>query len=180
VPDLLLSIDVDDSEAQAYFDYAGYHARDMRDPLRDVLHQVILPGIFEQFESEGDRSGGWQPLTERWEQYKMRKGAIPMILQFHGDMRDEMLGLDGSEPWRITHDELNYAVHDKKATLHQQGGWEPGRPPQREIIVITAEDDEHIEFIFTEWLDELRVANFRRGGVAVDVRPSAPQNIWVA
>lgn len=178
--DLFLDIQVDDTEAQNYFTYAGYRARDMRIPLSRVLLEVVLPGVEEQFESEGGRSGGWKPLDDKYLGDKINDGFPPDILIRTGEMRRKFLGLDGGpKPWRITHDTLDYFVDDPKATLHQQGGWVAGRPPQREIVVLTPDDYAGIEHIFAEWLDDLRVTNARRGMPDPSSRPSGPSNIWV-
>lgn len=175
--DIILSIDVDVAEAEAYFEYAGYHARDMRDPLKRVLDDVILAGIAENFETEGGRVGGWEPVSDPWLKYKMKHGYHLETLQQTGDMRRYMLGLDfPNEPWHITQESLDYQVHMDRAIYHQAG---TGRMPMRRIVVVTPEDYDAIEDIFSRWLDDLRTKNARRGAANASIRPPGPQNIWV-
>jgi hypothetical protein len=67
---------VHDGELQAWFKYAGYKARDAREPFRRIAFEVILPAIEEQFATEGDRSGDfWEDLTEPYGMYKARQGC---------------------------------------------------------------------------------------------------------
>lgn len=182
--DVVVSIEVDDSDAQSFFNYAGYHARDMRDPLEDVLHLIIGPGIVEQFEENppgGHRAGGWLPLKESYLAAKVAGGYDHRTLIRTDAMRAELIA--DIESARVTKDELHFIATDPKVPYHQygrSGGGRGGVMPARPIVVWTHEDDEKATAIFELWLDRLREANARRGAVDSSLRPSSFLNVSVA
>lgn len=174
-----IDIEADDSQVQEFFTYAGYHVRDMREPLEESLVFVVLANIEEQFVTEGALAGGWKPLTDEYRMRKEVRWPGKGILEASGGMRDYIMGARGDKPWRITRSYLVYDPHhDPKVEYHQHGayGRQPGgNLPAREILTWGAHDDLHVEHIFSEWLDKLRDYNFARSGDAP--RPDALPHI---
>lgn len=155
-----IEFQVDDTTAQAWFTYAGYKIRDARLPLSRVAFEVIRPGIEEQFATEGARTGGWRPLTFEYEYYKTLQWGERPILEASGEGKRRMLAVSA---FHIHKTSLVYDPDDPGYMhWHQTGGYVPGRPPQRQIVTITTEDEAKIEAIFMEWLDSLRRSNRAR------------------
>lgn len=183
MPDILISVEVDDHDAQEFFTYAGYRSRDMSEPFRAVFDLVVAPGIMEQFENNppgGLRAGGWAPLKESYLAQKMADGYDHRTLIRRGDLH-----LAAMRPWhRVTHDGLDVAILDEKAAYHQYGRSgghsKGGSMPERPIVVWTKTDDEMSEAIFTLWLDQLRTGNRRRGEPSASLRPDVILNTSVA
>lgn len=168
---MYVDIYVDDTQAQEFFDYAGYRSRDLREPLKDVLHSVVLRGIAEQFATQGGRSGGWAPLSDS---YMMRKPPGLPILMLTGQMAEYlMLGDMPGGPARVTREELRYhPTMDRVSWLHWGAYNGRGYLPPRHIIEWTNEDDAATEEIFASWLDDVMHANTRRyGGSRPDTLP---------
>lgn len=157
---VVLEIDVDSATTHAWFQYAGYHIRDAREPLREVFDEVLLPGVEAQFDTEGESAGTpWEQLTEDYEARKIAKYGFMPILEASGKGKRDIIGT----PPRITKMYLRWSPKSDYMHWHQSGGYVPGRPPQRPWLVITAEDELQIQGIFESWLDELRGGNTRRG-----------------
>jgi hypothetical protein len=171
---VIVEWDIDSAEVDAYFAYAGHHARDMRDPLEQT-GAMTLALVEEQFLSEGvAMSGGWQPLSKKYSSEKERKYPGQPILVRTGDMKDEALN---PRAIRVTKDTMRYAP-----TLTTEDGWDllqihmdgrdaPKPMPARPIFEETAEWYDNVEDIFMEWLDDLASANARRR-VDSSVRPA--------
>lgn len=171
--ELILIVEIDETLAQEYFDYAGAKIRDAREPFREVMHEVIFPAMREQMDSEGERSGDpWQELSEKYRLWKESSpwGGAP-ILELTGKMERALFD---SHSYRATKDHLTYAPKSDYAHWHQGGGYVEGRPPQRKILELIFEDELHIEGIFENWLDELRTANPRRGSADLNYSPTIP------
>lgn len=179
--------EVGTDDLESFFEYAGYKARDMRAPLSDTADYISFT-VLAQFESEGAfRSGGWLPLDEDYEEWKLVKGGGDMILQLTpallhgepGDPRDDYMMNTLLNPisWTVTsHDAIWHPDSDRAAWNHmgavdrRRGGTLPSRP----ILDLNETDYEFIEDIFYEWLDELRTANPARG----DVGEAEPPGIF--
>lgn len=178
MPTVILEIDIDEALAQEYFEYAGYHVRDMRDPFRRVADEVILEAVEGQFNEKGARSGSpWPPLSdEYWEWKELNYPGMPMLR-----LTDRMYNAMLNDPraFHITRDSLRYAPRDPKVEFHQSGQSRErgGTLPPRRTVELIAEDYEQIQFIFQDWLDELRAANIRRGAPGEAVLP-AP-NVYI-
>jgi phage gpG-like protein len=168
--DIHFRVDVDDKQAIAFFEYAGYKTRDAREPLRKVAMEVIYPGIVEQFEEEGARTGGWQPLNKKYLKQKAKDGyGDKPILERTGEMKDALLD---PEAFHVYKTKLTYRPNaPDRAVWHQQGRDDENYMPARPWLVITEEDNAQIRDIFTDWLDELRTSNPRRGGTEVYMGP---------
>lgn len=167
MPSYWVRAELHDSVMQEWFAYAGYKARDAREPFREIAYTVIRPGIVEQFATEGRRlyTEGWKPLSESYAKYKAKDGyGEKPILQRKGAMKDAM------ESWtafRVHQHNLSYEpVVPDYAHWHQTGGYVEGQPPQRKIVDITTDDEIEIQYIFEKWLDDLRFDNRRRPNAA--------------
>lgn len=169
---VFLTIDIDDALAKEYFDYAGYKIRDARDPLKQVMHDVIFPAIREQLDTEGMRSGDpWPALNEKYREWKELNYPGEPILRLTGALESELFAYHS---YYITRSAIHYEPQSDYGHYHQTGGYVYGRPPQRVILDITGEDEVMIEGIFELWLDELRTFNRRRGAPIETFRPSLP------
>lgn len=158
-----ISVDVDDSRLQEFFAFAGYKARDLRDPLRESMDDVVIPAIREQIFSQGERSGQpYDPLNEEYELEKIDAVgfAVPILVR-SGQM---LADLTADSSYRVFKDHAVYNPESDYAHWHQTGGTTKGRPPRRVILNLIPEDEEHIQRIFEAWLAELRDANRARRG----------------
>lgn len=172
---VILDIDVDTALADAWFEYAGYHIRDAREPLRRSMLEVVFPAIREQLDTSGAHAGTpYEPLADEYGAWKELAYPGEPILRLTHDMERALF-----DPlsYRVTRDLLEYRPRDFKVAYHQEGreagakgGYMPARPP----VALSVGDVEEIETIFTDWLDELRVTNRRRGS---DTFGAIPPNI---
>lgn len=135
----------------AFFDDLILEVDDMHVPLGRTM-EYIRDTVIEQFTTEGERSGGWEPLSDAYEKWKLaRVGAEPM-LQLYGDLL-----LAAVHPGAVDTfaDHATYEINDPKAVWHQFGALRSkgGRLPERELIVELPEDRGNIEEIWWEWFD---------------------------
>ena len=175
---VILDIDIDTAQADAYFAYAGYKIRDAREPLRRSMLEVVFPAVREQLDTAGAHAGTpYQPLTTPYRGWKERHYPGQPILRLTGDMERELF-----DPlsYRVTSDELIYRPKDPKVAYHQtgrnvsgKGGYMPARPP----VALSADDIGQIDDIFTEWLDELRLGNRARPNFTLPGIGAPPINI---
>lgn len=91
-----------------------------------------------QFGSAGGRgSGGWQPLSKSYAEWKSRNfPGIPLMV-LSGLMRES---LQGNNPWTIEEIEphqMRLGTRIPYAKMHQQGG---SKLPQRRLIDLTEDD----------------------------------------
>lgn len=158
-------------DVEAFFEYAGYKVRDMREPLTETKDH-IQSVMNLQFLTEGEyRSGGWVPLSPDYEEWKIAHSP-GSILVLTDEMRQVVLS-DGS--WAVLTDEAEFYPLSEKAGWHQEGVLDRGRGgelPARPILELNEADYAYIEQVFVEWLDELRTANIRRGLPDASIRPA--------
>jgi len=145
-----------------YYDNLGIVVRSFREPLDRAVRRVLIPSIKENFAS-GGRPDSWAPLNEFTQKKRKAKGygeAGPIL------KRTGLLEKVASQLniWTIDRDSATAkplaTVFGGKAAygdVHQEGGpsgtsgWIPARP----FLVIQDWDKYEIEFIFTEWLEEM-------------------------
>lgn len=158
---------LDERQAEAFFTYAGFRARNLSEPLRRagrrLLHHVNLT-----FATEGAWIGEeWPELDPTYAAHKLADvGAKPMLV-YSGELRRDAIS---DRTLRIEqHGEgatLVYSLANRKAAAHQYGGWvdEKGRehPPARPFFEVTPELVEGIETDFRIWLEEIKGVNARR------------------
>lgn len=157
-----------DHEAQEFFAYAGYKARNLRTPLQRagsaLLHHINLT-----FATEGRAAlQAWPPLARGYAQQKLKEWGDRPLLVASGQMRSKAIS---RQRLRVSGDELVYSMTSPAfAVLHQEGG-EGGvtkdgrpfqRPPRRAFVVITPSLVDSIEHVFAEWLEDLKGMNRRR------------------
>lgn len=187
---VLITWDIEDAEAEAYFDYAGYKTRRMTEPMREVGRVVELL-VRLQFSSEGHAmSAGWAELNEEYETEKIEQGYPPTILVRTDELRENATehssgyGAVAHGPVKVGNGWLTLDI-DRIAEdgtdiveAHQQG--RPGgsghrtHMPARPLWETTSEFEATVERIFEEWLDELKRTNVRRRGNALP-RPASIQ-----
>lgn len=155
-------------QAEAFFQYAGFRARNLGEPLRRagrrLLHHINLT-----FATEGGWAGEeWLPLSPRYAARKLREVGARPILVWSGTLRREAISekrirvVQHGDGASLVYD-LEYPAY---AAAHQYGGWmdEEGRehPPQRAFVQITDELVDLVEEDFRVWLDEIKGVNARR------------------
>jgi phage gpG-like protein len=136
------------------FNGMAEEGEDMRDPLRQVA-LYVQDTVWEQFLTEGDRSGGWIALTTRYREWKEdRVGDMP-ILQLTTDMFEA--AISGSAVREISDDEVAYVIDDEKASWHQYGAERSkgGDLPPRPLVELHPPDYEHMEGILEDWYADM-------------------------
>lgn len=162
---LFLDVDIDTDEVERWVIYAGYKVRDMREPLRESIHNVVIPAVLEQIASQGSRSG--EPYEELTMEYSLDKmndvGFLHPILVRSGKMLND---LKDSSSVRVFREYAWYRPDNPYMHWHQTGGYVEGRPPRRVVLDLIVDDYREIQNIFESWLAELRDLNRRRTGDA--------------
>lgn len=161
----ILDVSIDTHQVDDWFVYAGYKARDAREPLRESIQNVVVHAAREQILSEGSRSG--QPYEALNEEYELEKieavgFAHPILVRTGKMLRD----LDDRTAVRVHMHSAHWNPYNDYLHWHQTGGYVEGRPPQRVVVALTTEDYEDIQDIFENWLTDLRHTNRRRTGPA--------------
>jgi hypothetical protein len=162
---VIVEIDIDSAEVDAYFTYAGYKARDMRDPFEQT-GDMTLALVEEQFLSEGvAMSGGWVPLSAQYSAEKEKQYPGQSILVRTGDMKQEALN---PRAVHVTKHSMRYAPNHATEDgydliqIHMDGRDSSKPMPARPSFEETSEWYDTVEDIFMEWLDDLASANTRR------------------
>lgn len=162
---------VDTSQAERYFEIAGYRARNMRDPLQES-RAILLHHIAMTFETEGDWAGvEWPELNADYEAWKEKHRPGRPKLVFDRELVNAAISR------RTTHiegnDTLRYELEvPAYADAHQDGAtWvqfnHKGQPvvhklPARPFVVETEALTAQIEAAFIAWLARTRSANRSR------------------
>lgn len=158
---------VDTDEAERFFEYSGYRARDMREPLYDSGEKLISH-IEDTFWEEGANVGNpWPEVSEDWRKAKDKKGGTAIfLLRFTDDLINAATSRK-SLYWG-TGDALIYEVDIDYADVHQEGasfvtptGGYAEIPP-RPFVVVTEELEMEVTDIFYDWLERLHNENARR------------------
>jgi phage gpG-like protein len=164
VDDIVFRLDTDDAEA--FFDYAGYKARNLTEPLNRAA-DTISAAIMDAFITEGASTGRpWAQLSKS--RVGERRGLEHPILRWTDDLFDAATGADAfsighTGPYSAA---LRYHVDLDYAAAQQKGGWVDAggnqHPPARPFVVFTAAVQREVQDHFREWLDDLRDRNRRR------------------
>lgn len=181
---LVLEYEVDDDQAQRYFDYAGYHVRHMTPMFRDIAY-LVQDYVTLQFDSEGVlMSGGWAELAPRTVQ---ERGSEHPILEREGILRHDATahpargseyggGLRYGNGW-LTFMPESYRNGVDLVEVHSEGrppqginddGEPYGAMPPRPIWETPATWDLTVQTIALNWLNEVKRANIRRAGRDAD------------
>lgn len=162
---------LDDADAEAWFEYAGYKARNLTVPLRQAA-DILLASVMRAFLTEGRSTGRqWKRLSES--RIRERGGSSHPILRWEDDLFDAAthpraahvrhVGAHGAR--------LLYSVDVDYAAAHQFGGYqsvnlETGEvsehPPPRPFVVVTRRMQQAWQQQVVEWLDDLKSRNARR------------------
>ena len=123
------------------FDRLAAEFKDMSEPLRDAVTEVMIPSIRKNFEAEGRPK--WAPTGPE------ASAQHAAILYRSGQLYDAATSLD---IWTI---DSNVAAVTSMPTdygqFHQFGtNFMPSRP----FLVMQDEDAADIEWLFGEWVDE--------------------------
>lgn len=183
---LLLEFDVNDRQAQEYFDYAGYHTRRMTPMFRQIA-ELVHGYVEAQFDTEGyAMSGGWAELAPST--IADRGSAHPILVREgvlkHDATRHPRRGAEfGSglhygngwltfmpESWRNGVDLVEVHSEGRKPGEDSDGREYPGMPA-RPIWETPISFNAEVGLIALEWLNELKHTNVRRAGRDIP-RPS--------
>ncbi len=168
----------DDRQADAFFAYAGYKARNPAEPLR-AAGSRLLTHINRTFQAEGAYDGAdpWEPLNADYAMEKLAKFGVRPVLVASGKMRREAIS---RRRIKVSNDAdggtLNYELHNPVfAEFHQDGATQTaynhrGEPyqitlPSRPFVRITPQLSEQIEFEFRLWLEQIKSRNRRRASL---------------
>lgn len=182
----------DQAEAEAFFRYAGYKARNASEPLREA-GRAIRREVDEAFRTEGESVGHpWADLKESYKPVKMAryKRSTPYpILHGKGTLRTKAT-LPSAVKVRSSADggRLVYSVDSPYAEwqsteqgitdVNAKGDISYYLKPARPFVVIHPELREEIEDGFRDWLDELKAANRSRRNTDM-VNPFRGLSSWL-
>lgn len=169
------SSDAEDTEE--FFRYAGYKARDMREPL-ERIGDDLFDWITVTFNEEGKNVGEpWVEVSEAWRKVKDHGPLITsaLLLRYTDNLIDAAIGSEASDDpahLTITRTELTYILDHQYAHIHQEGAtWATSKGnlakiPARPFLVVENTDFERvIRDHFEDWLDDVKHANIRRRGL---------------
>lgn len=180
---VIIQYEVDDDQAQRFFDYAGYRARSMRTPFSRVAGR-IRSIMFEQFDTQGAvfPSAGqdqWAPLNPSYLEGKIEDGYDERIGRRTGEMRRQALHIQyGTDYVELSINHFNEEGEDIAEEFHSgrpnevlvdskgnpyMGGGQPARP----LWETTEEFKDEVQMIFWMWLADLKRFNRRRAGLEV-------------
>lgn len=153
-----LVIRVDSELAERFFEYAGYRARHVRDPLND-LGDWFDDEVAAAFESEATPEGRpWQELSRKYEEWKVKThGLLPKLVL------DGVLRPLAEKSTYVADDRLEYFVDLPYAGIQHDGGVTdfnhrgdpiviPARrwTPRRHAVEAQADE------VFTNWLEDIK------------------------
>jgi hypothetical protein len=162
------------SKADQFFEYAGFRARDMRDPMRQTANALLH---YERliFDSEGVALLGhrWQELAPKYKAWKDASAyAGRPILQLTRELYHEAISRHNTH---VGKDFFSYEVPVEHGVWHQEG--DPSRTarlrdgrivpnplPQRQWFEWDEIMHDQAETIFHDWLEGLMHRNTRRSG----------------
>jgi phage gpG-like protein len=161
---------IDDDQARRFFEYAGFRARNLTDPLRragrTLLHHINLT-----FASEGawvgERWPGLDPEYEEWkaEHYPGRPLLVQSGRMYRDAISERSISVHGNT--------LRYGFDSRYAGVQQHGAeWTTDRGheaviPERPFIKVTPGLIEQIENDFRVWLEELKATNRARRSISL-------------
>lgn len=171
----------DDDDARAFFEYAGYKARNPSEPLR-TSGRRLLSHINETFAAQGAYDGQepWAQLRPYYAKRKLATWGPRPILVASGRLRGV-----AKAPARIRIErdigggsggELLYELEAPFYGELLQDGFTAVAPngktvevPARPFVNITPHFVEGVEFTFRTWLEEIRARNRARRSVTMEV-----------
>jgi phage gpG-like protein len=123
----------------------GEHAKDLSEPFREIVkdfHKIEK----KQFETEGGYgSGGWQPLSPRYAEWKSKKFPGRPIMVLGGLLKESLLGNSPYSIEIVTPKSMDVGTVVNYAIYHQKG---TPKMSARQLIQLTEEDKRRwIKFI---------------------------------
>ena len=106
-------------------------------PFWVMVGGLLTEIVQEQFNTEGSRTGGWAPLSDRYASDKVRQFGNQPILVATGEMRESLLGGSGGIQRQQGNDQMVFGTSVPYAVYHQAG---TQRMPQRRILDMTEAD----------------------------------------
>lgn len=98
---------------------------------------LLQDTIAEQFRTEGGRTGGWAPLSDRYALDKVRRFGAAPILVATGALKDSLTGGSGFIQRQEGNESLRFGTSLGYGVYHQSG---TSRMPQRRILDLTSDD----------------------------------------
>ncbi len=93
--------------------------------------------IEEQFRTQGGRSGGWAPLSDRYAADKLRRFGSSPILVATGALKESLTGGSGFIQRQEGNESLRFGTQLGYGVYHQSG---TSKMPQRRILDLTKDD----------------------------------------
>lgn len=168
---------LDDDQARRFFEFAGFRARNLSDPLRRA-GATLLHHIARTFETEGDWIGHpWPLLDEGYAAWKEQHAPGRPMLVLTGLLRRMAISRSAVH---VTGNQLSWTVNLPYAHIQQEGAtWMTLRKvggkfrphvahiPARPFVQVTPGLVEAIEQDFRVWLEELKSVNRARSGLSI-------------
>lgn len=117
------------------------------EPLWERFKPIMSAIEQEQFESHGH--GQWPPLAASTLRYKTGGD----ILVETGDLKSSLI--DPGRAAQTSAHEMIWGTDVAYAHFHQDGGSIAGRPPQRKVIDVQAEQRQRFEQATVQWVNEV-------------------------
>ena len=102
-----------------------------------MVQGLLQQAIKEQFDTEGGRTGGWAPLSERYASDKVRRFGNQPILVATGALRQSLTGGSGFIARQEGNETLRFGTQLGYGRFHQTG---TSSMPQRRILDLTNDD----------------------------------------
>ncbi len=102
-----------------------------------MVQGLLQQAIKEQFDTEGGRTGGWAPLSERYASDKVRRFGNQPILVATGALRQSLTGGSGGIARQEGNNALLFGTELGYGRFHQTG---TSSMPQRRILDLTNDD----------------------------------------
>ncbi len=106
-------------------------------PYWQMVTGLLQDSIKEQFNTEGGRTGGWAPLSDRYATDKARRFGSQPILVATGRLKDSLTGGSGFISRQEGNESLRFGTQLGYGTYHQTG---TSKMPQRRILDLTDND----------------------------------------
>lgn len=160
--------EADTQRTEEFFQYAGYRARDMHEPLRESAKD-LLDQTKAAFDTEGESLWGvrWEEVSVAWRKRKQKKGGTAeMLLRFNDNLIDAATGRGGlPNPIHVTATRMDYVLRfPVYAAVHQFGWWDKNIPA-RPYVAITEELELATTQHFLWWLEDIKAQNRLRSRI---------------
>jgi phage gpG-like protein len=114
-------------------------------PLWELFKPVMSEIEEEQFASQGH--GEWPPLAESTLRYK---SGGEMLVE-SGALKSSLV--DPGQAAQTGPMQMTWGTDVEYAHWHQDGGTIAGRPPQRKVLDVRAEDRQKLERVMVTWIN---------------------------